>query len=285
MSIVLPSARTRARSRCAMPAGAGAVEAQRAVDPHLLRARVDAEGIAGPEHDVRVLARLERADAIVETERPRRIDGDPLDRLVGWDGQAGRLPRRHRLGRLLVEALRAGRIVGVHDDAGTGGEEDGGVGLDAVQRFHLEAAPVGPDRAGDLLAREQVGDLVGLDTVVERADLVAELLRDVDHLRHLVGAVAVVVHEDVAAQHLGQRLHREIALRRIALLVRVPLVPLAAVLFGLDPGARDSRPRCPCASTDHAARTRASGSRRTPSSARTSRRGTSSPARCAPAPP
>ena len=55
-------------------------------------------------------------------------------------------------------------------------------------------------------AREQVGDLVRLDAVVERADLVAELLRDVDHLRHLVGAIAVVVHEDVAAQHLGERL-------------------------------------------------------------------------------
>ena len=38
------------------------VEHHRAVDPHLLGARVDAERIARPEHDVGVLARLDRPD-------------------------------------------------------------------------------------------------------------------------------------------------------------------------------------------------------------------------------
>ena len=90
-------------------------------------------------------------------------------------------------------------------------------------------------RGGDGIARQQVGDLVRLHAVMERADPVAELARDVDHLRHLVGAIAVIVDEDVAAQHLGERLEPEIARRRLALVVGVPLVPLAAVLLGLDP--------------------------------------------------
>jgi len=46
---------------------------------------------------------------------------------------------------------------------------------------------------------------------MEGADFVAELLRDVDHLRYFVGAVAVVVHVNVAAQNLGERFIREVA--------------------------------------------------------------------------
>ena len=72
-------------------------------------------------------------------------------------------------------------------------------------------------------------------TMVERLDRVAELLGDVDHLHHLVGAVAVVVHQDVAAQDFRERLEPEIALRRIALMVGVPLIPPTAIAFRLDP--------------------------------------------------
>ena len=45
--------------------------------------------------------------------------------------------------------------------------------------------------------REQVGDLVGLDRVMEGGDVVAELLRHIDHVGHFVGAVAVVLDEDL----------------------------------------------------------------------------------------
>ena len=37
----------------------------------------------------------------------------------------------------------------------------------------------------------------------------------IEHRRHLVGAVAVDVHEDVAAHDLGERLELEVALRRL----------------------------------------------------------------------
>jgi len=71
--------------------------------------------------------------------------------------------------------------------------------------------------------------------VVERADLVAELVRDVDHLRHFIRAIAVVVNENVSAQDLRQRLVAEIALRWITLVIGVPLVPLPTVSLGGDP--------------------------------------------------
>src|SRR3546814_5118337 len=66
--------------------------------------------------------------------------------------------------------------------------------------------------SSDLFGGEQVGDLVCLHAVVEGGDLEAELLRQVDHRRHLVGAVAVDVHEDVAVEHAGQRFQLEVAL-------------------------------------------------------------------------
>ena len=71
--------------------------------------------------------------------------------------------------------------------------------------------------------------------MVERADLVSELVRDVYHLRHLVRAVAVVVNEDISAQHFGERLAAKVARRRISFVIGVPLVPLAAVVLRLDP--------------------------------------------------
>ena len=136
-----------------------------------------------------------------------------------------------------------------------------------VGRLELEGAPIGPDRRGNALAREEISDLVRLHAVVERADLVPELVRDVDHLRHLVGAVAVVVDEDVAAQHLGERLQSEIARRWITALVGVPLVPASADVdtARLESMPRDSQRRFPYASMGRDSRTRASGSHRTPS--------------------
>jgi hypothetical protein len=78
--------------------------------------------------------------------------------------------------------------------------------------FHLEAPPVGPQRAAHAFRGEPVGDLVGLHAVVERADPEAEFLRQVEHDRHLVGAVAVDVHADVAVDRAGQRVQLEVAL-------------------------------------------------------------------------
>ena len=59
-------------------------------------------------------------------------------------------------------------------------------------------------------------------------------MSEVEHLHHLVRPVAVVLHVDVAAQHLGERFVTQIALWRIALVILVPLVPLLAIALRRD---------------------------------------------------
>ena len=52
-----------------------AIKAERAVDEHLLGQCIGAERVAVPNDDIGSLAGLERADAIVQPERLRRIEG------------------------------------------------------------------------------------------------------------------------------------------------------------------------------------------------------------------
>ncbi len=128
------------------------------------------------------------------------------------------------------------------DRAAAGPGHHGDVLADAVERFHLEAPPVRPHVGADAVLGQLAGDLVGLDGVVKGGDVIAELVRDVDHLEHLVGAVAVVLHQDRAVQDPDQRLEPEIALGRLlALAVLVLLgvggvvLPALAVVLGADP--------------------------------------------------
>src|SRR5688572_4583275 len=106
---------------------------------------------------------------------------------------------------------------------------------DTIERFHLERSPIGPQRSADSFPGKYIGDLVRLYAVVESTNLVSEFPRDVDHLRHLVGAIAVIVHENVAAQYLGECLVAEVAGRRVTLVLLVPLVPASAIRLGIDP--------------------------------------------------
>src|SRR5262249_6196902 len=82
---------------------------------------------------------------------------------------------------------------------------------DAVVGFELEAPPVGPHAGTNVVFGEEISDLVGLDGVVKRGDLVAELAGNVDHCRHLVGTVAVIVDEDFAVQDSSQRFQLQVA--------------------------------------------------------------------------
>ena len=76
-----------------------------------------------------------------------------------------------------------------------------------------------------------------LDAVMERADLVSEFACDVDHLRHFVRAIAMIVHEYVSAQHFGESLVAEVTRRRISLVIGVPLVRFAPIILRSDPRA------------------------------------------------
>src|SRR3546814_6915565 len=68
--------------------------------------------------------------------------------------------------------------------------------LDPVERFHLGAPAVRPGRDANIFFREQGCDLERLVGVVEGADLEPELARDIDHHRHLVGAVTMVLRSE-----------------------------------------------------------------------------------------
>ena len=82
-----------------------AIEAERAVDEHLLRERINAEGIAVPNDDVGSLAGLERANSIIEAERLRGIKSQPADCAFRGDRQSDARTMRHRLGGFLVQTL------------------------------------------------------------------------------------------------------------------------------------------------------------------------------------
>src|SRR5947207_9491115 len=56
----------------------------RAVDVGFENVRVDAQRVAREHDEVRVLARLERADALVEVEHDRPRHREPVERLFAW---------------------------------------------------------------------------------------------------------------------------------------------------------------------------------------------------------
>ena len=164
--------------------------------------------------------------------------------MFGGEVEAHRPSPGHGLGRLLVETLDALLGVGVHDRAAVlGGIDERDVLLDAVVRLHLEAPPVGPHRPANALGRQPVGDLVGLDGVMEGRDVKAELVRHVDHDRHLVGPIAVHLDRNLASQRAGERVEPQVPLRGLRVLGRLAAglelgrirILLADVVLRLDP--------------------------------------------------
>ncbi len=81
-------------------------------------------------------------------------------------------------------------------------------------------------------------DLVAFDGVVEGADFVAHLPCHIEHDGHFVGAVAVVVDDDLAREHAHQRLAGNVARWHLAAVLLIG-VPLALIFLGLEPGLAD----------------------------------------------
>ena len=72
--------------------------------------------------------------------------------------------------------------------------------------------------------------------MMKGAHRVTKLFGDVQHLGHLVGPIAMVVDQDIAAQNFSQRLEAQVTRRRITFVRSIPGVPLPPVTFGLNPG-------------------------------------------------
>jgi len=153
-----------------------------------------------------------------------------LDRLRIADFHAHRPAIGERLGRFLIKPLDLIFVIAVDDHASASLLQQRCVFRDRVIGFHLEAPPVRPDRRTNAFFRQDISDFVAFYRVVERCNLVAELLRHIDNLGHLVGAITMVVDENIAVEHPGQCFLAEIAFRRLG------VVALAAIFLRIDPG-------------------------------------------------
>ena len=83
--------------------------------------------------------------------------------------------------------------------------------MDAVVGLNLEAPPVGPERATDVIFGEFIRDFVGLYAMMKGTDAVTKLLGHIEDGEHLISTVTVHVHENVAAQCAGQRIEFKVA--------------------------------------------------------------------------
>ena len=126
---------------------------------------------------------------------------------LAWVGAAFRGIGIHQLGRPrlvprsgLPEIPRRDTARRALDDDATSADEDDPSGDD--DDFDFEAA-----------FAQKVADLVGFDRVVEGGDLVAHLLGHIHDQRHFVGAIAVHMDQNVAAQRPSKCVELEIAAR------------------------------------------------------------------------
>ncbi len=106
-----------------------------------------------------------------------------------------------------------------------------------------------------LFAASLIGDFVGFERVMEGAQLVAKFLRHRHLGQHFVGAIAVDLHHELAAQDVGQRFQLQIALWRLGVLVAVlhlgvVVRPSRACIPAPGPGLRAARRSCPCGSKE-----------------------------------
>ncbi len=115
---------------------------------------------------------------------------------------------------------------------------------DGVAGLILEAPPVGEGGDSGLVGGDFVGHLVHLQRVVEGAHLVAVFLGDGFLGEEFVGAVAVDLHVELAAQHVGQCFEFQVALGSHGVLVALGNLGVVGVPFGhVVPGVF----KCQCA--------------------------------------
>src|SRR5690606_22563120 len=132
------------------------------------------ERMAAPDHEVRIETGTQRADAVLEPEYRRRPARHQRQCVLFADARA------QHLAGLPVHATRDRAVIGVQGSEHTGVEQDLRVVWCAVVRFHLERAPVAPYDGGDAARRQLRRDLVRLESVLQRLDAEAELLRKTD---------------------------------------------------------------------------------------------------------
>ena len=177
-----------------------------------------------PDHEIRILARLQRTHLIVNTELPRRVDRDERQRIL-----LAQATVFHGLCGFRVEPARQFVAVGVERRHDTGTVHQRAVIRNGVVDLELVGPPVterGSPRTqfGDLLR-----DLVSLQHVLKGCDVEIEFLGEPHKGQDLVLTVGVYVYEPVSVQYLKRSVEPEIAPHRRVLPAR--LRKLSAVAF------------------------------------------------------
>ncbi len=225
-----------------LPRGIGTVVSEAAVHEHLVGVRVNAERIGGPDDDIGALARFERSGLVGESQHAGRVARDPFNRLLGRDRDPCTPSGGHRLRRLDVQPLPGNVGIRVHRHANPRRVQIGRVFPDRIVGLAFVTPPVRPDGDADVIAQQQFRNLVPIGRVMKRGDPIPELACQVEHLRHVVRAIAVNVHADVAGQHARQRVQLQVLVWRffgVAALVFLPALQVAACLLPGHALARD----------------------------------------------
>src|SRR6266853_5283096 len=139
------------------------------------------------------------SDLRFESQRLGGVGGDPADRVFLGDREPGATTRGSRLGRFDIEEAPEHRNIGVHDDAPTGGIDEGPVFGDAIFRFALESPPIRPYDGAHLLLYQEWCDLVGLHRVMHRGEMHTEFLQSRDPVRDVIGSIAMYVNPQLAS--------------------------------------------------------------------------------------
>src|SRR5215212_11832552 len=206
-----------------------AVEEDLAFDHGRVDARVDGQRMAGPDHEVGVFAHFDRADAVVDAQLLRAVNGAEAQRFVVAEASVF-----DRLRRVVIEMAR--ELVGVGVDGGEHAvaHHQRDVVRNGVVRLGLVAPPVDERAAAGAVRGDLTGDFVAFEDVLQLADLESQLVGEIEQHHDLVRAVAVRMDVDVAAQDVGHRLHQDVAARRnrglFALLLCLVFVPRGQVV-------------------------------------------------------
>src|ERR1700683_2493813 len=148
----------------------GTVEVDVAIDQNFFWHTVSGYRMSVPDHEIGVLADVNRADVIIHADDPSRIQRDHLQGFF-----FGGATVTDRLSGFLLAA--AGVILGItlNRDAYAFAHSHRSVPRDRVPCILLKAPPVGEGGNSDIVGRDLVGDLVGFGRAMEGANLIAEL--------------------------------------------------------------------------------------------------------------
>ena len=195
--------------------------------------------MAVPDHEIGILADLERTHPVFDVELYGGVDGDEIEGVL-----FGNAAVAHSLGGLIVQTSRQVAAVGVegHDDTGimhnSAAVRDGVVGLQLV------TPPVGEARDHCAVLGDLMGDFVAFETVLEGSHLEAELLRHPQHHQHLVLPVGVRVGNPLPVENLDEGLEPKVvpwwnAALLLLLGEGVVLLPFTLVVESLDKSVAD----------------------------------------------